>query len=264
MFKIGAIGAGHMGMAILDAMNKSTESSEILVYEADAERRRQVKARGFITAGSEGEVYINSRILLMALRPQVCEEVLVKLRHCTGKSAEGPVILNIMAGISAKFIRSHLGKNTSVISVMPSLGMISGQGAATIAHTYNTPAGVLSYIVEVFSAVGEAVLVDEADIMDIVPVNGCMPGYVYYLLDAFASGAKGTDYQTAVRMAARGFIGAATQILEGGDPKDLLAQVCTPGGLTAQGVDSFRGNQLDRLIAEGMEQSVKRGYELGR
>lgn len=261
MFRIGAIGAGHMGMAVLDAM--ATAGSSILVYDVDFGRMKAAKERGFAIAGSESEVYVNAEILLLAVRPQSCEELLEKLSKHRGNTS-APIVVSVMAGISSKYIRQHLGRGTAVISVMPTIGMRSGHGAAAIAHTQNVPEDVLSYIVKVFAETGDAVIVSEPQLMEIVAVNGCMPGYVLYLLDAFARGAKGVDYPTAVRMAARGFMGAAAQVLEGGVPKELLAQVCTPGGLTAQGVESFEGNDVAKLLAEGMAESVRRGYDLSK
>lgn len=268
MFDLGAIGTGHMGMAVLEQVAAQWDNVGILVYEIDAERRKKAKLKGFTAAGSESEVYANSQILLLAVPPQACEELLSKLaisaQRLDEKQEHKPVILSIMAGISANYIRGHLGADTAVITVMPTLGMRTGQGAAAIAHTDNVPDPVLSQIVKVFSQTGEAVIVEEPLLKEIVAVNGCMPGYVFYLLDAFAKGAKGVDYNTAARMAARGFIGAANEVLAGSDPKELLAEVCTPGGLTAQGVLSFEKNQIANLLAEGMDESIRRGYEIGK
>ena len=259
MFKIGAIGAGHMGMAVLEAM----AGADILVYDTDDKRKTAARANGFAVAESEIEVYSNVQILLLAVRPQNCEEVVTKLAGLTGKK-ENPVIVSIISGISSNYIRKYLGKSTAIITIMPTMGMKVNQGAAAIAHTDNVPKDILSYILGIFTATGEAVIVEEPLLKEIVAVNGCMPGYVFYMIDAFARGAKDIDYHTAVRMAARGFIGAATQILEGGDPKALQAEICTPGGLTAKGVNYFEEKQLDKVIAGGMAESIKRGYELSK
>ena len=268
MFKIGAIGAGHMGMTILDAITTQglAEAGDILVYELDERRRRLAKTRGFAAAGNESEVYANVKLLLLAIPPQGCEELLFKLARSAKRQAQKPTIINIMAGISSDYIRKYLDTDTAVITVMPTLGMRVGQGAAAIAHTDNIDGEILSDIMGIFTTTGEAIIVEEPFLKEIVAVNGCMPGYVFYMLDAFARAAeaKGIDYRTAVRMAARGFAGSAAQVLEEIDPRELLAQVCTPGGLTAKGIESFNENQVDKLLAKGMESSIKRGYELAR
>jgi len=267
MFQIGAIGAGHMGMAILDAAieHNLAKPSDILVYEIEPERRREAKSRGFVAAGSEAEVFSNSCLVMLAVSPQACEELLIKLTKMAARLDKKPVIINIMAGISSTYIRKHLG-DIHVVTLMPTMGMKVGQGAAAIAYTDNVPDSELSYVMKIFYATGEVVVVEEPLLKEIVAVNGCMPGYVFYMLEAFAKEAErqGIDYQTALRMAARGFIGAAQQVLEGASPKEMISKVCTPGGLTAKGVEFFEESHLDQTLAGGMKASVKRGYELAR
>ena len=267
MFQLGTIGAGHMGMAILDAATEHNfaKATDILVYEVNSERRREAKNRGFVASGNEAEVFSNCRLLMLAVPPQACEDLLAKLAKSASRLEKKPVIINIMAGISSNYIRKYLG-DIPVITVMPTMGMKVGQGAAAIAYTDDVPNAELSYVMKIFYATGEVVTVDEPLLKEIVAVNGCMPGYVFYMLDAFAKEAErqGIEYQTALRMTARGFIGAATQVLEGASPKEMIAKVCTPGGLTAKGVEFFEANHLDQTLAGGMKASIKRGYELAR
>ena len=268
MFKIGAIGAGHMGMTILDAIisQNKAKATDILVYELDERCRRQAKSRGFAAAGNENEVYANAQLLLLAVPPQACEKLFDKLARSAQRQEQKPVVVSIMAGIGSNYIRKYLGSDTAVITVMPTICMKAGHGATTVAHTDNVPADTLSYMLEIFYATGEAIMVDEPLIKELVAVNGCMPGYALYMLDAFAREAetKGIDYRTAVRLAARGFAGAATLVLEEADPRELLSQICTPGGLTTQGITSFDQNQLPKILATGMQSSIQRGHELAR
>lgn len=268
MFKIGVIGAGHMGMAILDSIVSQNQAkpADILVYELDERCRRQAKSRGFAAAGNENEVYSNAQLLMLAVPPQACENLLEKLAPSAQRQQHKPIIVSIIAGTGSDYIRRYLGPDTAVIVVMPTLGMKVGHGAATIAHTDNVPADALSYVLEIFSTTGEAVIMDESLIKEIVGVNGCMPGYALYILDAFARAAetKGIDYRTAARMIARGFAGTAALVLEEADPRELLSQICTPGGLTAQGIASFDENELAKTLVAGMQSSVQRGHELAR
>lgn len=268
MFKIGVIGAGHMGMAILDEIiaQGQAEASEILVYELDPKRRRQAKTRGFAAAGNESEVYANAQWLLLAVPPQACDELFDKLSRCAQRQKQKPVIVSIMAGISSDYMRKHLGTDTAVISIMPTLGMKVGQAVTAISHTDNVPADILTYLMGIFAVTGEIVVVEEPLHKELIAINGCMPGYAFYILDAFARWGEfqGIDYRMAIRMVARGFAGAAALVLDEIDPRELLTQVCTPGGLTAQGIAFFEQSELPEILAEGMENSIRRGYELAK
>ena len=261
MYKIGAIGAGHMGMVVLDAM-AAQGAAGFLVYDVNAERREAAEAHGFSIAENENEVYENCQMLLLAVRPQNCDDLFAKFT----KPANKPVIVSIMAGISSNYIRKYFGPEAAVVTMMPTMGMKVNHGITAIAHTDNVPEDALLYLKKVFDAYGESIMVNESELAEIEGVSGCMPGYVYYIIDAFARSAqaRGMEYQLAVKMAVRGFLGAAAQVLQSGNPKELLLEVCTPGGLTAQGVKSFDENKLDEILAEGMAASIRRRYEIGR
>lgn len=268
MFKIGAIGAGHMGITILETIItlELAKPSDILVYELDHKRRQQVKSKGFVTAGNESEVYANAQLVMLAVPPQACDALFNKLASSAQRQDNKPVIISIMSGISSSYMRKYLGPDTAVITIMPTLGMKVGHGATAIAHTDNVPADVLTTVMNIFSATGEIMIVEEPLLKEIVAINGCMPGYAFYLIDAFARWGEfqGIDYRMAVRMAARGFAGAAALALEDVDLKELLNQVCTPGGLTAEGVAFFEEGNLPEILAEGMENTIRRGYELAK
>jgi len=260
---LGAIGAGHMGMVILDSFVKHSniKAADILVYEIDEKRRQTLKSQGYALAEDEACVFAESDILLLAVTPQQSKHLLEKLSACAKTK---PVIFSIMAGINSDYIRKYLGQDTAVICAMPTMAMKTGHGSTALSHTANSPAESVKFVLDMFNKTGEAIIADEAALMEIVGVGGCMPGYVYFLLDAFAeaASAKGIDYKTALRMAAFGFIGAAGQVLETENPKELISQICTPGGLTAQGIDSLKRNQVDKLIYEALCASIKRGYDL--
>ena len=261
MYKIGAIGAGHMGMIILDAF-AAQDADGFIVYDIDEIKKSELKKRGFVVAECEKSAYENCELLLMAVRPQNCGEMFSKLNDTVNK----PVIVSIMAGISSNYIREQMGGETPVVMIMPTMGMKVNQGFTAIARTDNVPDDVLSFLINVFNAYGETYIANESEMAEIEGISGCMPGYVYYIIDAFARGAqsRGLDYNLAVKMAVRGFLGAAAQVLDGGGPGELLKQVCTPGGLTAQGIKSFDENKLDKILLEGMASSIRRRYEIGQ
>jgi pyrroline-5-carboxylate reductase len=267
MFTIGAIGAGHMGMEILDAAVRAdiAKPSGVLVYEKSPERARLARGRGFAAAGGESEVYLNAQYLLLAVPPQetVLTPVLTKLSRCV--VTHRPVVISIMAGIGSDCLRQYLGAQTPVICVMPTIGMSVGHGAAAVAHTPNVPTQALADILRIFTSTGEAAILKEPLLREAVAANGCSPGYAFYIMEALAKAVaeRGVDYNMAVRMVARGFAGAAELALTRGTALPLLlAQVCTPGGLTAKGIDTFNAKGLDGALKEGALASIIRGYEL--
>ena len=267
MHKLGAIGAGHMGMVIIDSLvcGKLASPAEVLVFEIDKRRAEQAQMRGYAIVGSETEVYTRCEYVLLAVLPQQCVSLLTDLSGCA--PASPPVVISIVSGISSAFIRQYLGERTPVINVVPNLTLSVGAGATAISRTPNVLDEIFLNITEVFSSLGEIAIVEEPLLKEIIAANGCAPGYAFFFMDAVARtvAARGVDYSLAVRMTAKAFEGAAQMALAGEkDPSALCAQVCSPGGLTVQAIDHFNEHGLADTIASGIVKSIERGYELAK
>lgn len=268
MYKIGVIGAGHMGMALLDGVIRTgaAQPSEIYVYEKLPERAAAAQANGFIIAENERAVYDACAYLLLAVLPQEVEAVLQKLAETSCKGSR-PVICSIVSGLGSVFIRGYLGEDTPVINIVPNIALSVGMGATVLARTSNVPDLVLNGAVKVLDELGLTAVAEERLLTEIIPANGCAPGYAFYMIDAVARAVaeRGVDYALAVRMTAAGFAGAARMVLESEQtPDTLLARVCSPGGLTAQAIDYFNSHAMSEIIAGGVNESIRRGYELAR
>ena len=265
MYELGVIGAGHMGMAILESGIAAgfIKPAEALAYDVSAERMKALKDKGFAAAAGTREVYEQSKQVLLAVLPQHCESVLESMK--SERVTHPPVILSIVSGLSSACIRKYLGENTPVINIVPNLTILSGLGATAMSRTDNVPDGVFDETVRFYEEMGEVAVVAEPLLKEIIPVNGCAPGYVFYIIDAMAKAMAGIDYQDAVRLAAASFAGSAQMLLNGdASPTERLGQVCSPGGLTAAGVEYFNRFKLDEIIAGGMWASADRGRELAR
>ncbi len=265
MYKLGAIGAGHMGMAILNGAAETgvVKPEDIAVYEVSPERAEAARKLGYQILNSAAEVYQNCVYFLIAVLPQNAAALLEELKNCEPK--EKPVVVSIVSGMGSSFIRKALGADTRVINIVPNLTLAVGYGATAIAHTENVTAEILSPVLRVFEGLGQAVVAEEKLLREIISANGCAPGYAFYMINAVAKSAaeRGVDYGLAVKMAAAAFGGAAKMILESEKTaEELLAQVCSPGGLTERGVNYFDAHKLDEIIKNGAWKSVKRGYEL--
>ena len=79
--------------------------------------------------------------------------------------------------------------------------------------------------------------IKEEKMNEIIPINGSMPAYLYYFVQAFIEqGVKdGIDYEVAKKLACEAVIGSAKMILETNKPIDqLIKDVCSPGGATLE------------------------------
>jgi pyrroline-5-carboxylate reductase len=100
---------------------------------------------------------------------------------------------------------------------------------------------------------------------EIIPVNGSMPAFLYYFVEAYIDDATsyGIPYETAKHLACEAVIGSAKMILETGKPiEELINDVCSPGGATLEGLRVLKENNFQEIIKESNKACIKRAYEL--
>ena len=100
---------------------------------------------------------------------------------------------------------------------------------------------------------------------EIIPVNGSMPAYLYYFVEAFLEEAvnEGLDYEVSKKIACEAIIGSCKMIMESGKSTDeLIKDVCSPGGATLAGLKVLEDEEFKKIIKDAYIACVKRAYEL--
>ena len=95
-YRLGVIGAGNMGMAIAQGMVRAgTPASEIILYTRSDEKRKQNAKLGFAVSDDYTKLYMQSEMVLFAVKPQTFPEMLEKLSGLDAK----PLVISIAAGV---------------------------------------------------------------------------------------------------------------------------------------------------------------------
>ena len=74
------------------------------------------QAKGYAVTGDYTEVYAESEIVLLAVKPQNFDEILPNLAKYEG---EKPLVVSIAAGVTFAKLEGALGADTAMIRVMP-------------------------------------------------------------------------------------------------------------------------------------------------
>jgi pyrroline-5-carboxylate reductase len=102
---------------------------------------------------------------------------------------------------------------------------------------------------------------------EIIPVNGSMPAFLYYFAKCFIDKAvkDGIDYETAKALCVQGIIGSA-KMIEASDKSidELIKDVCSPKGATLEGLRVLENNNVDEILEEVSDATIKRAYELSK
>jgi pyrroline-5-carboxylate reductase len=261
--KLGVIGAGNMGMAIINGYIKSgAVAADILVYD-DYKKGIDKEISGIAECASIEELVEGADIVLLAVKPNVIDEVLEQVeKKYTGKA----VIVSIVAGITISYMEGKLGKTSKIVRMMPNTPSLVNEGMSVACRNANVTKEEFEDILAVFRGIGLAEEVPEY-MMDVVTgLSGSGPAFVYIFIEALADGAvmNGLPRDKAYRFAAQTVLGSARMVLETGiHPGQLKDMVASPGGTTIAGIKSLEENGFRNAVMAAVTSATIKSKELG-
>ncbi|MHB9028817.1 MAG: pyrroline-5-carboxylate reductase [Candidatus Latescibacterota bacterium] len=262
--KIGLIGAGNMGSAIVRGLVTAgiCQAHDIFVYDVDSRRTEELQKEGMRPIGSIREIGDQADTVLIAVKPSTVEDVLHELRSAPLST----LIISVAAGITTKAIEQVMPKYP-VIRVMPNTPCMIGAGASAVTRGSAASEEHSRRAMEIMGALGYVTEVPEALMDAVTGLSGSGPAYVALLIDALASGGlrMGLPRQTALRLAAHTVLGAARMVLENEmEPTALRDMVASPGGTTIEGIMALERGAFRATVMDAVEAATKKSKELGK
>ena len=126
--RIGFIGAGNMGFAMINSISKSgiISAGDILVYDIDKKRLLELEENiGVCTVQSERELTEKSDIIILAVKPNIIKTTLDRIK--TGMN-DKKILISVAVGIPIKFYKDILGQDKKVVRTMPNTPALVGEG----------------------------------------------------------------------------------------------------------------------------------------
>ena len=265
--KIGIIGCGNMGEALLcrlsDVMEKSTA---LMVSETDTARRDAIQAKYRIIVEIDNNYLVKySDVIILAVKPQDLEKVL-RQEVCCGVSGK-KLLISIAAGVTTKHIEKIVGKDIPVVRAMPNMPAIIGEAITSISAGRAATREHLGTARYIFSTIGDVVEVDEKLVDAVTAVSGSGPAYFFYMIEALTEAAKKLrlDSDTASKLVAKTALGSA-KVLNAlkESPAQLRRRVTSKGGTTEAAMKVFEQKNLRKIIAEAVAAACKRSKELSK
>lgn len=258
---IGFIGAGKMASAIIKGLLKSNlfDNKHISASELNEDNAKRISEElGIKVFNNNREVAGMADIIVLSVKPFVVKDVLVEIED---KIDDSKLIISIAAGISSKKIEEILEKTTRVVKVMPNTPALVGEGMSAICKGENATDEDFALVKNMFSNVGKVVEANESDIDAITGVSGSGPAFYYYIIDEIAKAGEklGLDYKTALQLSAQTALGAARMILDTDiDPEQLIKNVTTPGGTTAEGNKVLQNSNISDILFETVQKTAEK------
>lgn len=265
--KVGVIGAGKIGSAILRGMIRAdlAHKDQVMASDVSAELRHSVAAElGIKVTPDNGKVCDFADIVILAVKPQIVDPVLQELAKKLGKEK---LLVSVAAGVPIPRIENHLAKGARVVRVMPNIPCVVGAGASCYAGGAHATARDLEKVGLILSSFGIALPVEEKYLDAVTGLSGSGPAYVFLFIESLADGGVqvGLSRDVALKLALQTVYGSAKMALESdkhlGQLKD---EVSSPGGTTIAGLYALEKGKIRGTVMEAVLQATHRSQALGR
>lgn len=238
MKKIGFIGAGNMGLPLLQGAVKNFGTENVTFRCATEKSNERVKkSTGVEFCSTFVELVKNSECVVLALKPQFFGEILPVIKENT---FDGQVIISLSPGVTVEYLSESTGGKTKIVRTMPNTPALVCEGMTAICFGSDTFTETEKQMVkDLFESVGKTVELPERLMDASIVASGSSPAFMYIFMEALADGAVkfGIPRAQAYEMIAQTMIGAGKMLLETGEhPGKLKDNVCSPGGTTIAGV----------------------------
>ncbi len=264
--KVGFIGAGNMGSAIMKGILgcELAQNTEVFAFDPDAAKVAALAEAGVKACASGREVMQNAKYVFLAVKPQMFEQVLEQISSGTTKET---VFVSIAAGITADYIRSKTIPEAKVILVMPNTPLLLGAGASALAKAEPTSEEEFRTVCKIFDSCGISAQLPENKMKEIIAVNGSSPAFIYLFAKAFVEYAsqEGISEDVSLPLFAQSLIGSAKMLTDSGYSVDeLIKMVSSPGGTTLAGLDELYKGKLEETVQKCCAACTRRAYELSK
>ena len=269
MKKIGFIGCGNMASAIIGGIIGSgkVEADEIIAADPLEETRaRAAETHGISVTADNAEAARSSRILFLAVKPQMMDMVAEQIR---GSLRREQILVSILAGVSIGKLEecfpAEPGMLRKIVRLMPNTPALVGAGMTAACCSISVSTDEFAGICSLCESFGEVEVLPERLFDAVTALSGSSPATVFVLLEALADGAVacGMPRQQAYRMAAQTVLGSARLRTETGrHPAALKDMVTSPAGTTAEALRVLEKCGFRSAVIESVEAAAERSSRL--
>ena len=265
--KIGIIGLGNMGTAILRGLVKKLNRANLFGYDKDREKNKIIKKNLKINICESIEDLVKkSKVTFLCVKPQDLKEVLKELEKTLSSIKEKKIFISIAAGIPLKFLEKYL-KNNPVIRVMPNLGAKVFESLNAYSCGKFTKEDDEKIGVRLLNSFGVSIKVKESFLDKITALSGSGLAYFFYFFEALEESAKKLGFsESDSKFLVYQTMKASLKLLESEnlDAQSLRKKVTSKKGTTERAIKIFKENKFKEIVYKAVRQAQKRAKELSK
>lgn len=262
----GFIGTGNMGGALARAVCRRVPGEKVfLSNRTQAKAAALASELGCVAEESNQAVASKTKYIFLGVKPQGMAEMLADIAPTLRSREDRFVLVNIAAGLDVEHIQTMVRANYPVIQLKPNTPAAIGAGMSLYFSSPEVMETEEAVFLEALEASGRLSPLPEK-LMDTGGVlAGCGPAFVDLFIEALADGgvACGLSRAQALEFAAQMVMGSARLVLDSGKhPGELKDAVCSPGGVTIQGVRKLEASGFRSAVMEAVIAAYKKNHSL--
>jgi pyrroline-5-carboxylate reductase len=263
---ISILGAGNMGTALARGLLASGAGvgGRLSATHPRKQRIRELaKDLKVRWTTSNTEAARRADILVLAVKPQILDEVLDEIRADLKPKV---LVLSIAAGVTTSHIGQRLGSKVAVVRAMPNVAAIVGQSATALCAGARATKAHMARARRIFESVGTVEEVPEYQLDAVTGLSGTGPMYVFQILEGLSdAGVRvGLSRRVATALVQQTVLGAARMAKElDVHPATLKDLVTSPGGTAIAALHSLERSGLRAVLMDAVEAATQRSKELG-
>lgn len=263
---LAVIGAGNIGTAIAKGLRASGRFPESGMFLT---RRKSDLLIGFedegFHVGHDNIAAVNQAdYVLISVEPQQLDNVLAEIRPAL--KPDKHLIMSVVSGVQIRQIKSMIGKDHSVIRVMPNTAVAIRESMTCLASDAGGDKA-LADAEEIFNTVGSTLIIDEEQMTAATALGAC--GIAFFLRAIRAASQGGIEIgfhsEEALTIAAQTARGAASLLLsKTHHPEREIDRVTTPRGCTITGLNQMEHAGFSSALIRGITASAEKAAGLYR
>jgi pyrroline-5-carboxylate reductase len=263
--RVAFIGCGNMGSTLILGILESglISKDKVLVTDIRPKRLEYIrKKEGISTTEDNREAVEKSDIIVLAVKPQVMGKVLSEIKDVV---TEDKIIISIAAGITTGFIEKALGKEVSVVRVMPNTPILVKTGASGLSLGKYAGEQEEAIAEQMMSRVGIVVKVPEEMLDAVTALSGSGPAYIFYIIESLieAGMEMGLSEDDVRKLVGQTILGAVRMVMDTGEsPQVLRARVTSPGGTTEAALKYLEEKGFQKILITAVKEAAIRSKEL--
>jgi pyrroline-5-carboxylate reductase len=266
MFKLGMVGGGAMGSALINGVVKNglVSADRLSLVEVDKPRGLALQsALGIKLVYSLPGLAKEAKIIILAVKPPNIPAVLKEL---VPQLTEQHLLISIAAGVGLATMEI-LAPKARFVRVMPNTPARIGKGISAYCLGRNVLGSDSERVEAIFGCIGKVLLVTEDKLDAVTALSGSGPAYIYYFIDSLINAGvlMGLTRKDASILTLETILGSAELLkMSNEHPHQLMNEVTSPGGTTAAALFELEKAGFAGIIMKAVQAAALRSKELGK